>query len=84
MLQFPTDAALVSLETIPTISRNLIGLFPKISVSDWLSQHDNPTTRIELNDRKVERLFTKIQLQLFSYWKNSKRNDDDLAAKHPH
>ena len=66
-------------------SRNLIDLFPKMSVSDWLLQRAK-TTRIRnrAKRRKVERLFAKIKLELFSYCQNFKQNHYDFAAKHTH
>ena len=45
-----------------------------MSVSDWLLQQDKPQEfGIERSDRKAERLFAKIQLQLFNYCKYSSR-----------
>ena len=51
----------------------MIGLLAKMSVSDWLLQQAKGTTGILNRAKPLKVELTKIQLQLFSYWKYSGR-----------
>ena len=44
-----------------------------MSVSDWLLQQAKGTTRTLNRAKRLKVELTKIQLQLFSYWKYSRR-----------